>query len=315
MNAKHPKTRPAPLREQITAFLTRKTEATAKDITKHTTEANFPSRVLNELNKMRTDALVECEKRKGKGNEYWYWLSRAAHLDTHPNSGAWDDCDCAGSENAPSTSPLEAVAVQKPAPAQAPTPAAAPVAEDDSAAANMRKTPGQITEICDKAGTDPALVLAARVEQMLSQRNRAEAAHESLRATHQAGEKKRLETTGELTRALKELDAIRDLLAPFSGGIDPSGMTEVELAAAAATALVNLRRTAENAAEPAVDVLDAARAYVVRVPKRRPRVIGKPETAREAALAAVRNGAARADVFALVEVGTAKRGAEWRNGQ
>lgn len=52
--------------------------------------------------------------------------------------------------------------------------------------------------------------------------------------------------------------------------------------------------------------------YLVRATKRKPRHVTKPEQAQAAALAAVRNGAARADVLALVPVGTARRGAEWQ---
>ena len=61
-----------------------------------------------------------------------------------------------------------------------------------------------------------------------------------------------------------------------------------------------------------VDVKDAAVGYLVRVTKRKPRYIVKPERAREAALAAVRAGAGRAEVLAVVPVGVARRGAEWR---
>ena len=39
----------------------------------------------------------------------------------------------------------------------------------------------------------------------------------------------------------------------------------------------------------------------------------KPEAARLAALGAVRAGAARAEVLAVVPVGTARRGAEWQS--
>ena len=69
-----------------------------------------------------------------------------------------------------------------------------------------------------------------------------------------------------------------------------------------------LRRELTDAQE----VTDAAVGYLVRVTKRKPRYIVKPERAREAALAAVRAGAGRADVLAVVPVGTARRGAEWR---
>ncbi|NML24295.1 helix-turn-helix domain-containing protein [Zoogloea dura] len=62
----------------------------------------------------------------------------------------------------------------------------------------------------------------------------------------------------------------------------------------------------------AVDVADAAVGYLVRAPKRKPRLLTKPERAREAALAAVRAGAGRAEVLAVVPVGIARRGAEWQ---
>ncbi len=61
-----------------------------------------------------------------------------------------------------------------------------------------------------------------------------------------------------------------------------------------------------------VDVKDAAVGYLVRVTKRKPRYVTKPERARDAALAAVRAGAGRAEVLAVVPVGVARRGAEWR---
>ena len=69
-----------------------------------------------------------------------------------------------------------------------------------------------------------------------------------------------------------------------------------------------LRRELTDAQE----VTDAAVGYLVRVTKRKPRYIVKPERARDAALAAVRAGAGRADVLAVVPVGVARRGAEWQ---
>jgi len=48
------------------------------------------------------------------------------------------------------------------------------------------------------------------------------------------------------------------------------------------------------------------------VTKRKPRYVTQPERARDAALAAVRAGAGRAEVLAVVPVGVARRGAEWR---
>lgn len=61
----------------------------------------------------------------------------------------------------------------------------------------------------------------------------------------------------------------------------------------------------------ATDVTAAAVGYLVRVPKRPPMIRRKPEAARLAALGAVRAGASRAEVLAVVPVGAARRGAEW----
>lgn len=69
----------------------------------------------------------------------------------------------------------------------------------------------------------------------------------------------------------------------------------------------------EQAGDDEVDVKDAAVGYLVRVPKRAPLLRRKPESARAAALSAVRAGAARADVLAVVPIGTARRGAEWQS--
>ena len=52
--------------------------------------------------------------------------------------------------------------------------------------------------------------------------------------------------------------------------------------------------------------------YIVRSAKRKPKTIKTLGKAHDAAMSAIRAGAMRADVFALVPVGTARRGAEWR---
>lgn len=56
-----------------------------------------------------------------------------------------------------------------------------------------------------------------------------------------------------------------------------------------------------------------AAGYLVRATKRKPRTLQAEDKAREAALGAIRAGAPRAEVFALVPVGHARRGAEWRS--
>ena len=78
------------------------------------------------------------------------------------------------------------------------------------------------------------------------------------------------------------------------------------LRAELATARVLIKAMQEHG-----NVKDVAVGYLVRVPKRAPVLRRKPESARAAALSAVRAGAARAEVMAVVPVGTARRGAEW----
>lgn len=120
------KKKPAPLRDQIIAFLQTRTEATAKQITASTTERDFPSRVTTELNKMRTDAIVECDRKPGK-NELWYWLSQPAQSgNTQPA-----EVKITGSSASGSTPLAEGAAVQSnPAPTTAEASTAAPVAAD-----------------------------------------------------------------------------------------------------------------------------------------------------------------------------------------
>ena len=123
--------KPAPLRDQIIAFLTKRTEANLKQIVAATTERDFPSRVTNELNKLRADAVVECAKKKGK-NELWYWLATAQadqSGDTQPavvqNTGS--------SASALPSTPAEGAAVQpEPAPAATVPTTAAPAAADEN---------------------------------------------------------------------------------------------------------------------------------------------------------------------------------------
>ena len=70
-------------------------------------------------------------------------------------------------------------------------------------------------------------------------------------------------------------------------------------------------REAQQEKGNATDVTAAAVGYLVRVPKRPPMIRRTLEDAQIAALRAVRAGAARAEVLAVVPVGAARRGAEW----
>lgn len=106
----------------------------------------------------------------------------------------------------------------------------------------------------------------------------------------------------EMSRVIAELQALR---TSHTNAINEADRLRAELAA---------ERQAREALQEqanAVDVKDAAVGYLIRVPKRDPIIRRKPESARLAALGAVRAGAARAEVLAVVPVGVARRGAEW----
>lgn len=69
------------LKKLITAHLRKAEEATAKQIAAAIGYQESQSSVNNAMNALRTEGTVECEKRKGKGNELIYWLASAAQDD------------------------------------------------------------------------------------------------------------------------------------------------------------------------------------------------------------------------------------------
>lgn len=79
------------MREDIEKYLAATSEATAKTVA---TGTGLPQLdVTKELNRMLSEAIVEREKRAGGGNEYVYWLARAARpappaSDTPPAAAA-----------------------------------------------------------------------------------------------------------------------------------------------------------------------------------------------------------------------------------
>lgn len=74
------------MREDIEKYLAATSEATAKAVAIGTGLPHLD--VTKELNRMLGEALVEREKRAGGGNEYVYWLARAAQptSDTAPDN-------------------------------------------------------------------------------------------------------------------------------------------------------------------------------------------------------------------------------------
>jgi len=79
-----------------------------------------------------------------------------------------------------------------------------------------------------------------------------------------------------------------------------------------ANAINEADRLRAELAKASIELVKNVSGYLVCATKRKPRRINDGERAKFAALAAVRAGAARAEVLAVVPVGTARRGAEWR---
>ncbi|ENO76556.1 hypothetical protein B447_17471 [Thauera sp. 27] len=208
-----------PLRDQIIAFLSGQEEATLKQIAAATTERDFPSRVTTELNRLRTDAVVECAKKKGK-NELWYWINSQPAVEQNTGSSV---------AGANATQPAGAAVQHNPAPVPAASLSAEPAAVDEPIETDLRQQ-------LDVANAELAYERSARI-----------ALQEQIEST-----------------AARTLESI-----------DPAG-------------------------------------YLVRAPKRPLRTFSKAEAAQAAAMAAARNGSGRGEVFALVPVGKAVRGAEWR---
>ncbi|MGL4265306.1 MAG: hypothetical protein ACRCTX_27095 [Afipia sp.] len=146
---------------------------------------------------------------------------------------------------------------------------------------------------------------------------------------------------GELAKADADLGKIHTLLAHrVAGPNDPSDIGEVESAEKAAdmideavdeisrlSILLGEERAARQALQEETDELQreamrgatclsgqdryTAAGYLVRASKRKPRTLLDKDKARDAALSSIRAGAKRAEVFALLPIGHARRGAAW----
>lgn len=146
------KTPVKPLRAQILDFLAGRAEATLKQIAAATTERDFPSRVTTELNKMRTDALVECEKKKGK-NELWYWL--ASPSSAVPDSQPAVEQNTGSSAEDASATPASGAAVQpQSAPAAAASLSAATAAADETEGDEMPPADASLLALANRELSD-----------------------------------------------------------------------------------------------------------------------------------------------------------------
>lgn len=123
--------------------------------------------------------------------------------------------------------------------------------------------------------------------------------------------------TGAYQMALAELHACTGKIADLQHKVS---MQDAELFKQAGV-VVDLRTQLETLQREAMrgasclsgqDRYTAA-GYLVRASKRKPRTLLDKDKARDAALSSIRAGAQRAEVFALVPIGQARRGVEWRS--
>lgn len=253
------------MQEKITDFLSKTQEATAKKIAAGIGESDAQSSVNSALNSMRTDGVVECEKRKGKGNELVYWLAKPV---------------CTNPQDDPITR-------------------RAPVRDEVS---DLRLEVEELKRNLDTAGGSAELnrMRIAELEKDVH--------------LHSSGLQ---EASSSIIRFLIATQQITGMEHK------PATMQEAEQQIAATIRLMQGRveeleqtihqmELAGAQSADAVDVKDAAVGYLVRIPKRKLRLCVKPESAREAALSGARVYG-RADVLALVPVGKAVRGAEWKD--
>jgi len=167
---------------------------------------------------------------------------------------------------------------------------------------------GQLAHIATTAADylpDPSDITTARAVEIMDMLIEAQKAQIEFQASW-------LQTKeNELFGQARSVVDLRDRVTEQDKSID-SLTKDVINARAALSKAINeadrLRRELTDARE----VTDAAVGYLIRVTKRKPRYVTQPERARDAALAAVRAGAGRAEVLAVVPVGVARRGAEWR---
>lgn len=76
------------------------------------------------------------------------------------------------------------------------------------------------------------------------------------------------------------------------------------------TACAALREQLDGTVSPTLESITPS-GYLVRAPKRAHRIVTKQDRAQAHAMAAAANGSGRGEVFALIPIGVAKRGASW----
>lgn len=269
------------MQEKITAFLSNTPEATAKKIAAGIGEGNSQSSVNATLNTMRTDGAVECEIRKGKGNELVYWLAKPVCPNSQTESTVKHP---AGKLRAQPAHENEVADLR----------AKLALAEQqrDAHFAEAEKAQKKVADLEDDVRRHSNGLQSASTTIM-----------RFLIATQQL--------TGMENKPSNMQEAEEQLAAAFN--LMRGRVEDLEIAVdVAQQAVASMELAEEQAANDAVDVKDAAVGYLVRVPGKKTRICIKPDNARNAALSAAR-AYGRADVLALVPVGKAVKGAEWKD--
>lgn len=256
------KTPVKPLRAQILDFLAGRAEATLKQIAAATSERDFPSRVTTELNKMRTDALVECEKKNGK-NELWYWL--ASPSSAVPDSQPAVEQNTGSSAEDASATPASGAAVQpQSAPAAAASLSAATAAADETDGDEMPPADASLLALANRELSDRL----ARVAHVLRGSGLDALKNLDLHelAEHAAETIRRMRARGvELDNALHRQDElVRDLRADLAN--EKALVAKLEhLLQSARNEAEHLRRHADPSAAEAVTLnraLDTLREHI-----------------------------------------------------
>ena len=287
------------MRDAITKILNRG-EATAKAIAK---AAGIElGDVLKVLNAMHRDAEVEREKRNG--NEYVYWLATPSKPSARADMG----------------NPITATAAEPGDSEGGEADLRRQIAELEATAAKTAIGWGQAKDDCDRLRNQAAEVEGvaadqrAKIAELEAEAHRL--ANRASRAAQERDQARQSETAKHerMLQACAEADRLRTERDEASHAIDILRASEELLSNKLAAALIDrdaLREQLDSI--PTVEAHTAG--YLVRAPKRKPAIVTKAESAVARAMAAARNGSGRADVYALVLTGTARRGAEWRPAQ
>jgi hypothetical protein len=315
-------------------------EDTAAGIASAIGKGDTPSIVVKELNAMRTDGQVECEQR-GNKKELVYWL--AVPRDVAAASAEPEVAKNTGSSASGSLSPAEGAAVQpKTAPVAAATPSAAPGAADVKPPQYDPRSVAFSASTRLEAEKDEEYSLLGLLADIRAAVGDPEGKLmqdelvEHIRAIYDLGEAHKracLAWEGAMMAAVGE-DGVNDALKKIVDLQNKICMQDAELfkQSGAVVELRNLlaeERAVRMALQEQLEAMQreamrgasllsgsdryTAAGYLVRASKRKPRALQAADKAREAALGAIRAGAARAEVFALVPIGHARRGAEWRS--